>query len=195
MNGTRTCSIGGCDRDVLARGMCSAHYQRLKRYGDPLAGGPRRRDMRPTSDRHQAAVVHFWSRVDKTEAGCWLWTGATEASGYGCFAPPGEHVTRAHRYAYTITKGAIPANLVIDHLCSVRACVNPDHLEAVTDEENRRRGMRHGILNGRITHCPHGHEYTKENSILRSNRKGVECRACKRAQYLLSRRNTPTRNE
>ena len=172
-----------CDRALMARGYCAAHYMRLRKYGDPTSGGPFRRETGKGVDRTKAAEDHFWSRVIKQDDGCWIWTGATEATGYGCFSSPSAgRVIRAHRYAYENQIGPIPAGLVIDHLCSVRNCVNPNHLEAVTDEENRRRGLRHGILNGRITHCPQGHEYTPENSARRANRKGIECRTCKRAQ-------------
>jgi hypothetical protein len=76
----------------------------------------------------------FWERVEKT-GGCWLWTGSRNGGGYGNYGGKG-----AHRYAYELLKAPIPPGLVIDHLCRVRHCVNPDHMEPVTQSVNCRRG-------------------------------------------------------
>jgi hypothetical protein len=80
----------------------------------------------------------FWARVSKPdgEEGCWEWTGARAKTGYGVLNP---HF--AHRYSYTLHAGPIPERLVIDHLCRNPPCVNPAHLEAVTNRENVRRGL------------------------------------------------------
>ena len=88
----------------------------------------------PTEER-------FWRKVNKTDR-CWLWTGALTGKGYGSFGqtPPGGSVL-AHRFAYIREFGAIPDGLVIDHLCRERRCVNPAHLEAVTNRENVVRGV------------------------------------------------------
>lgn len=67
-------------------------------------------------------------------SGCWLWTGCINPDGYGVFRN-----TSAHRLTYQESRGPIPAGLVLDHRCKNRRCVNPDHLEAVTQRENRRR--------------------------------------------------------
>ena len=82
----------------------------------------------------------FWSKVKKSR-GCWLWQGAINTNGYGNFHNKGRTV-KAHRFAYEICVGEIPKGLTIDHLCRVRHCVNPSHLEPVTMRENFLRGDR-----------------------------------------------------
>lgn len=84
-------------------------------------------------------TARFWSRVEKVPDGCWLWRGGRTKNGYGVFGLL-NHTFLAHRVAYTMTKGAIPLGLQIDHLCRVRHCVNPGHLEPVTCSENLCRG-------------------------------------------------------
>ena len=74
------------------------------------------------------------------ESGCWLWIGSIDKGGYGRLKWQGR-TTLAHRVVYRILKGQIPARRVLDHLCRVRCCVNPDHLEAVTIVENNARGL------------------------------------------------------
>jgi hypothetical protein len=78
-------------------------------------------------------IALFWSRIDVTPA-CWLWTAATSA-GYGRMRIDGESQL-AHRVSYQIHNGSIPAGLEIDHICRVRLCVNPDHLQAVSSSQN-----------------------------------------------------------
>jgi hypothetical protein len=82
----------------------------------------------------------LWAKVDKTDD-CWLWTGAKTSSGYGMVSHD-SGVRPVHRVVYELLVGSIPDGLVIDHLCSVRNCVNPAHLEPVTNAENVSRGMR-----------------------------------------------------
>lgn len=81
----------------------------------------------------------FWDKVDKTST-CWLWTGAMN-KGYGVFNT-GNGTKEVHRIAYQMLVGSIPSGLVIDHLCRVRNCINPDHLEVVTNRENVSRGFQ-----------------------------------------------------
>lgn len=89
----------------------------------------------------------FWAKVAKTDT-CWLWLGSTKAKGYGQMAikPRGVRFRwmAAHRVSYVLATGeAIPTNLQLDHLCHIKRCVRPDHLEVVTAEENGRRGREH----------------------------------------------------
>jgi len=87
----------------------------------------------------------------------------------------------AHRLSYETEIGPIPEGLELDHLCRVRSCVNPLHLEPVTHQENVRRGEGANFWRNK-THCPQGHEYTEENTGIsnRNNEKCRYCRECKR---------------
>lgn len=105
---------------------------------------------------------------------CWEWTGASDRSGYGAFKYLGKKIN-SHRFSYRHYKGEIPKGLDIDHLCRVRKCVNPEHLEAVTRKINVERGLS---SQERKTHCIHGHAYTPENTY-RYPDGARECRTCK----------------
>ena len=85
--------------------------------------------------------ARFWAKVEKT-ATCWLWMGAKETRGYGYFRPHSHDPFKAHRIAYETLVQPVPEGLELDHLCRVRSCVNPAHLEVVTHAENVRRANR-----------------------------------------------------
>lgn len=114
-----------------------------------------------------------------------IWTGGKTRGGYGMFgADASHHVTKkemAHRWAYESEVGPIPPDFDIDHLCRVRACVNPEHLEPVTRAENIRRAA------ACKTHCPAGHEYTEENTYSNPGTNHRKCRACAAERDLLRR--------
>lgn len=127
----------------------------------------------------------FWASVDfDGEGGCWLWTQKLAPSGYGQFGVGRRAIgtygkKRAHRWAYEHLVGPIPEGLVLDHLCRVRHCVNPDHMEPVTSRENTLRGETRPAINAARTHCTNGHEFTPENTGT-THRGGRRCRACAR---------------
>lgn len=167
---TKQCTVEGCGKRLNARGYCSMHLARLRSHGTLEIARPKYSGL--------PEDVRFWKYVDVTD-NCWLWTGCVDRTvGYGEF---GRSVTgqriRVHRYVYELIKGPIPLGLQIDHLCRVRICVNPDHLEAVTQQENNRRGQSPTAINARKTHCNKGHELQGSN-LIRSRAGRRRCRTC-----------------
>lgn len=129
---------------------------------------------------------HFWPRVpDRPEGDCWEWRGPLQSDGrYGVIKFRSKPL-RAHRVAYELAVGPIPDGLVIDHLCRNTTCVNPSHLEPVTQAENLRRSplQREGEWKRRPGgECPYGHSVTAENAYVRPDDGYTACRACARAR-------------
>lgn len=162
------CSIAGCRRVSRRRAWCGTHYERWRRTG--------------TTDL-PTAEGRFWAKVNKTDA-CWLWTGAISGgTGYGsCTGQDGTR-SSAHRMAFTLIRGEIPAGLVLDHLCRVRACVNPDHLEPVTHRENIRRGAAPAAVSAAKGECKNGHPHDERNTYIRPSGQR-DCRPCAAARQL-----------
>lgn len=124
---------------------------------------------------------HLWSKVmPEPNSGCWIWMGAIRDNGYGQTSFHGHHET-AHRATYEAFVGPVPEGLELDHLCRVRCCVNPDHLEPVTHSENVRRGlttMRARERKAAVV-CPAGHAYDTENTYVTPDG-ARRCRACQK---------------
>src|SRR5690242_14759734 len=95
---------------------------------------------------------------------CWLWTGALDTNGYGQLGITGKSRKPAHKVIYELNLGEVPIGMELDHLCRVRKCVNPGHLEPVSQYENNRRGFSPPSVNGKKTHCAKGHEFSEENT-------------------------------
>lgn len=133
-------------------------------------------------------IARFLSKVNKTST-CWQWNGATSLS-YGMFRYEGR-MQQAHRVAYQLFRGDIPEGLHLDHLCLNKGCVNPDHLEVVTNQQNLLRYHRSK------THCRKGHEYIEsniywcnyKNHVSKSNPTGLT-RMCKRCRQESSRKSS-----
>ncbi|MCA8251801.1 HNH endonuclease [Burkholderia sp. AU31624] len=115
--------------------------------------------------------IDKWVYMDPI-CGCWIWTGSCDRDGYGKF----RRTQIAHRAIYKWAKGPIPAGMELDHLCRMRCCVNPNHLEPVTTRENMIRGFSVSSINARKTHCDRGHELSGANLYVW--RGGRYCRAC-----------------
>lgn len=123
------CTVAACEKAHFAGGLCKAHYTRKLRHGDPLAGAS------PVGLPLDQRLGRY---TEREPDGCWRWTGTRDRQGYP-FLNVGGAPRRAHRLMYEQLVGPIPSGLELDHLCRVRDCVNPSHLEAVTHTENMRR--------------------------------------------------------
>lgn len=121
----KRCLVNGCDGDMRhgGRGYCSTHHARLQRHGtisDPV---------------YRTAAERFQAFIEVEGDGCWRWVGGISSTGYGKFWLDGKTIP-AHRVSYEMHVGVIPGGMEIDHLCRVRSCVNPEHLQPVTGREN-----------------------------------------------------------
>lgn len=127
--------------------------------------------MRANTDKHEALM----RRVTVSDRGCWERSGAN-VKGYPVVKIRGRQY-RAARLAYELLVGPIPKGLTIDHVvCRNITCINPDHMEPVTNAENARRMQEAN----RPTHCPHGHIYDERNSYDYRGRR--HCRTCRNAR-------------
>lgn len=116
--------------------------------------------------------------IPDTVTGCWLWTGGKTGVGYAEARWNGRTVGNLHRPIYQAIKGTIPDDAVLDHLCRVRHCLNPDHLEVTTHRVNILRGTGGSARNATKTHCPNGHPYDIQQGGVRG------CRQCRNAYYM-----------
>lgn len=142
------------------------------------------------------AVESRLARKIDTSGDCWIWTAAVDPGGYGRVWHDG-NMRLAHRVTYEVFVGPIPDGLSLDHICHNadtscdggkgcphRLCVNPAHLEPVTQGDNARRGrtgQRSGEQKRSRTHCIHGHEFTPENTYVIASKNARVCITCRRA--------------
>lgn len=169
----RTCTIEGCEARRIARGWCHRHYKRWQVHGAPTGVGLDLGPMVGTSEER------FLAKVVKVGE-CWIWQGKHTPAGYGMFRRDGKS-QYCHRWSYEhFTGNSIPDGYQVDHLCRTPSCVNPDHLEPVTPEENLRRSNGVSMINRAKTHCPRGHEYSAENTYFYQHRGAGhrQCRKC-----------------
>ncbi len=164
----KNCLTEDCLRPAFARGMCNTCYKFWQRHNPGLAKRP-------------SVAERFWAKVNRLgEDDCWEWLASSQPHGYGQFAPGGRAggMTTAHRVAYELTFGPIPEGLSIDHLCRNRGCVNPAHLEAVSQRVNVLRGESPAAAHAQQTHCVNGHEFDLLNTYISGGAR--VCRACKK---------------
>ena len=146
------CPVADCELLVRWRGFCYRH--------DP---GPAPRISFADS---------VFARIDAS-GDCWEWTGALDGRGYGQTYIPGLYQPRrAHRVVYELLVGPIPDGLVIDHLCRNPSCVNPDHVEPVTQGTNIRRALFRPM-------CKNGHRFDPAWPLAANGRR--RCRTCRNA--------------
>lgn len=126
----------------------------------------------------EALLPRFLAKFSEDGNGCWLWTAARTHDGYGRFKIGGK-TRMAHVVAYETLVGLVPDGLELDHLCRVRRCCNPEHLEPVTQRENLMRGQTPAARNAAKTHCPQGHSYSYSDGNLYIHPSGSRiCRRC-----------------
>lgn len=141
---------------------------------------------RPSTQSANRDILRYFERYSKYVpfSGCWVWTGAL-TTGYGTAYIPAKGHVLLHRFAYEVLRGPIPSGLCLDHLCRVRNCWNPDHLEPVTNKENLLRGVGCSAINAAKTHCLRGHEYTTDNTAIQQHKRGPRriCKTCRSTRY------------
>lgn len=135
----RVCKVDGCVERGTSLGMCRRHYGRWRRYGDPLRVGN-------TQGMDLLGKLEFYGWV-VTEEGCWEWSGNKFTNGYGQLYVAGRKAL-THKLSYELWVGPIPEGHIVRHKCDNRPCLNPDHLETGTQQDNhddkwkRGRGLR-----------------------------------------------------
>ena len=162
---------------VVRRGLCDAHYARWRR-GQDLRVPVQFRVFGSDEDR---LLAHSVVRSGPLTTPCRVWGATLYRDGYGQI-----DTRRAHRVAWEVWRGPCPDGLVADHLCRVRACIEPNHLDWVTSKENTARGEGVAAIHAKKTHCDAGHELRGVN--VKVNDKGWrDCIPCARRRKQESR--------
>lgn len=158
--------------------VCGAPFQARERPNRPRNGlfcSKSCARYKPLEDRLDAMTCY------EPNTGCWLWTGGLHTTGYAKIRVHGRR-RFAHIVTYELEVGPIPDGKELDHLCRVRHCRSPYHLEPVTHWENSLRGQGACARNARKAHCPQGHPYSPSNTIYERGGRVRRCRICRRAQ-------------
>lgn len=185
VRGIANCSVADCPNKAFSKGMCNKHHLRWHKHGDPnivISVQDKRPAAERWRDRYQ---VH-------PETGCWLWSESWLVHGYGKISDQGVD-KYAYRYVYEQLVGPIPVGMTLDHLCHSRdascaggdtcwhrRCVNPEHMQPVPLAVNIARGQAPPSVNRRKVECKWGHEFTPENTYIRTDGRSRGCRACTR---------------
>lgn len=162
------CSVEGCEKTAASRQLCSMHYARWRRHGDPLV----------VTAPHGSLRDRIEAKLDRAggPSACWLWQGWCNNKGYGVVSSGGRRgpLVYVHRAYYEIVVGPIPPLLQLDHVrargCMHKHCANPAHLEPVTAGEN--------TIRSRPKLCKQGHSY--DDSLDNKGRRW--CRICRDAR-------------
>lgn len=178
----RGCSFEGCSRPVRSGTECEMHATRRRRHGDPSV---------VLKAKNVPAIDRFLAKIEIDANGCWLWQGARTPNGYGQFwFGPDLKRGLAHRWSYTFFVGSIPPDRELDHLCRVRECCCPDHLEPVSRLQNVERGdgprlsRERAALYAPPERCRRGHEMTEANTYtFRGYQKCRRCKADRQREY------------
>ncbi len=153
---------------------CLMRYQMRQEFLEELKVIRKDERHKGTAEREDV-LERFFAKVNKTSS-CWNWINISrKGHGYGRFWWNGQGI-QAHRFAYLLFISDIPNNLVIDHICRNKSCVNVNHLRLITNKENILIGNGAPAVNSRKTHCNRGHEFNFSNTHI--DKKGRRCKAC-----------------
>ena len=133
-------------------------------------------------------MKRFWDKVEKTRT-CWIWKASLDGKGYGQFVLGAGRIIRAHRYSMTLLHGEFPSTVFVLHKCDNKKCVRPSHLFLGTQLDNMRDMSKKGRWRNQsqyITHCPRGHEYSRDNTGYNKTKTGRSrvCIRCRKQRWM-----------